>query len=458
MVYEWTTIDQRNALIVDLYRKGLGSQKIADALKIAKRTAYRILRDLNVIDKNRSTAKFSKSDLLSLQAAYDSGIPVQQLATTHNVDVQTIYNNLSIKRTAGESLSIIPADKRQWIINTYTIDKKSTYHIAASLGIHHNVIQNFIRKSGLSIGCYNEAWKARVQSSLKSTASRLEKAVATILEEAGLKPDSTQFVIDDFRYDFSFNQGEVLVECQGSYWHSSAQRRQRDAFKRRLAHKHGKRLVVIWDYQIANKSFVINKVKNALKKTEFDFSNCEIIKLDWNNAKALLVQYHYQRAGRAGIAYGIKHNGHTIACCVFANCQRLESAKRLGISHEDVMELSRFVINPEFQAYNMATWFISRCIKLVKSDLPNLKYLISFADPTFGHTGTIYKASNWTFDGETKSSYWYYHRRMNKIYHKKTIWDQAKKLEMTEDNFYKAKHLLKVHGQPKLRYVYCYNS
>ena len=52
MVYEWTTIDQRNALIVDLYRKGLGSQKIADALKIAKRTAYRILRDLNVIAKN----------------------------------------------------------------------------------------------------------------------------------------------------------------------------------------------------------------------------------------------------------------------------------------------------------------------------------------------------------------------------------------------------------------------
>jgi hypothetical protein len=52
----------------------------------------------------------------------------------------------------------------------------------------------------------------------------------------------------------------------------------------------------------------------------------------------------------------------------------------------------------------------SRCLalatKIIRAQLPEIHTLISYSDPTYGHTGIIYKAAGWKYDGETKGRQW----------------------------------------------------
>lgn len=79
----------------------------------------------------------------------------------------------------------------------------------------------------------------------------------------------------------------------------------------------------------------------------------------------------------------------------------------------------------------MASWFLSRIVKLYKLHDPNISMLVSFADTTQGHIGTIYKASGWEFNGEARPNYHYEDNHGTWI-HKKTVYDQAKKNDLTE--------------------------
>lgn len=63
-------------------------------------------------------------------------------------------------------------------------------------------------------------------------------------------------------------------------------------------------------------------------------------------------------------------------------------------------ELARlFVLDSE--PFNSETWFLARAIRYVKRNCPAVRMLVSYADPSVGHKGTIYKAANWKPDGRT---------------------------------------------------------
>lgn len=50
---------------------------------------------------------------------------------------------------------------------------------------------------------------------------------------------------------------------------------------------------------------------------------------------------------------------------------------------------------------NAETWLIGRSVRHIKQNRPEIKFLVSYADPSAGHAGTIYKAANWKADGRT---------------------------------------------------------
>jgi hypothetical protein len=89
----------------------------------------------------------------------------------------------------------------------------------------------------------------------------------------------------------------------------------------------------------------------------------------------------------------------------------------------------------------------------VKTDLPHLKKLVSFADPRFGHFGTIYKASNWTLVGETSPSYYYFDSIGQEI-NKKTLYERAKRLCMSERQYADTFKYRKIKTPPKIKFVY----
>jgi len=93
---------------------------------------------------------------------------------------------------------------------------------------------------------------------------------------------------------------------------------------------------------------------------------------------------------------GLKHDGVLCGGIVFALPPR-ETAKRYG---GVTWELARLWIADDIPQ-NAETFLIGASVRYIRRVRPEMQCLVSYADPSAGHVGTIYKAANWTSDGRT---------------------------------------------------------
>ncbi len=110
------------------------------------------------------------------------------------------------------------------------------------------------------------------------------------------------------------------------------------------------------------------------------------------------IKQHYLRRwpGVVVLKLGL-FSGHTaIGVVVFALPPR-ETAKRYGVK---VWELARLFIVDETPK-NSETWFVSRAIRYIQKHHVDVGAIVSYADPSAGHSGIIYRAGNWISDGRT---------------------------------------------------------
>ena len=114
-----------------------------------------------------------------------------------------------------------------------------------------------------------------------------------------------------------------------------------------------------------------------------------------------LVRKHYlgRWPGVVVSILGLLAEDHSryIGVVVFALPPR-ETAKRYHVSV--AWELARLFIE-DGTPKNTETWFMARAIAYVKRERPEVELLISYADPSAGHSGVIYRAGNWIQDGRT---------------------------------------------------------
>ncbi|MEY3312086.1 MAG: hypothetical protein RL348_1429 [Bacteroidota bacterium] len=141
--------------------------------------------------------------------------------------------------------------------------------------------------------------------------------------------------------------------------------------------------------------------------------------------KELLLTYHYlkdeSKDFKSGFNYGLYRNSLTntlnnsrcLGACVFTGLPVPEIAVgAFGLKRNEqqgIYELSRLCIHPDLQKeeYNITSWFVSRCIKRFKKDAC-VRAILSYADSSY-HTGTIYRACNFTYFGLTdlKKDFYY---------------------------------------------------
>lgn len=74
-----------------------------------------------------------------------------------------------------------------------------------------------------------------------------------------------------------------------------------------------------------------------------------------------------------------------------------ETAKRYG---GVTWELARLWIEDKVPS-NAETWLIAQAVRYIRKHRPEVQTLVSYADPSVGHQGTVYKAANWVADGRT---------------------------------------------------------
>lgn len=154
--------------------------------------------------------------------------------------------------------------------------------------------------------------------------------------------------------------------------------------------------------------------------TEITFRNYSVGRLGSKFAKEYIRNHHYSKSCHNGPSpcYGLflKNSEVLLGVLCFATpCSENVRASVFGVDYKDrVTELHRLYIEDSYLGQETPkgteSWFISRCLKRLKEDKPGIWAVLTFADSTEGHTGTIYKATNARFCGMTSKATFYLDR------------------------------------------------
>jgi hypothetical protein len=136
-------------------------------------------------------------------------------------------------------------------------------------------------------------------------------------------------------------------------------------------------------------------------------------------ARAFVVAQHYSRsypAARCRVGLYRRHafeTSHLVGVAVFSVCmQPAAIRKHLGVEPNHGVELGRFVLLDDVPG-NGETWFLARAFRLLRQAKPDVRAVLSYADPMArrtaaghlikpGHFGTIYQAFNARHVGRTR--------------------------------------------------------
>ena len=328
----------------------------------------------------------------------------------------------------------------------------------------------------------------------KNTETLLKKyGVSTTLEVATLngklKNPSTEQIIESLliqkyqvkyirNFEILFNDGksysfdflipsiDLLIECQGDYFHDFKRNGYSGTPKDRakvtyietytsfkLIHIweheiHLGRMKKILDYHINNLTESIIEIK-SLYELEFKIINSV-------DAHSFLSSYHYLgNLGTVSVCYGAYFNNQLVCVCTFGGTTRQNTFKKVNefyqtkFSHIEVKELRRFCIKPNVTAKRMASFCLRKFIQLYKNDNPNVNIIIGFSDPTVCDSGSIYKYAGWTQLANTSKSYHYLDPSTVKMIHKKTVWNCANRSHLKEKEFVSRTGLIKVNELSK---------
>jgi hypothetical protein len=120
---------------------------------------------------------------------------------------------------------------------------------------------------------------------------------------------------------------------------------------------------------------------------------CSISKVDEFVKRA---HYLKKRPAIVLLCMVAKCNGEPIGCIVYSAPPR-EADKRYG---GKTWELARVYLLDHIPC-NAETWMIGQSVRHIKRQHKDVCHLLSYADPSVGHSGVIYRAANWRRDGMT---------------------------------------------------------
>jgi hypothetical protein len=144
-----------------------------------------------------------------------------------------------------------------------------------------------------------------------------------------------------------------------------------------------------------------------------DTSKLSIRQIDKASAKKMVVKYHYSKLWtKCSVALGLFRktgNEHSffdeaeeemVGVIVYGDPIGRLTGQSISdeIERIEVLELTRLFIHDGYGS-NIESWFISQSFNWLRKFRTEIKALVSYASPVEGHSGTIYQATNWIYQG-----------------------------------------------------------
>jgi hypothetical protein len=117
------------------------------------------------------------------------------------------------------------------------------------------------------------------------------------------------------------------------------------------------------------------------------------------DAKTLIVRNHYSHTlpGGTKMSFGVILNGRLLGVMTFGVGPFYGYKLVDGATPDDVVTLTRLWLSDELQR-NSESKVLGIALRSLKRDT-SLKFVIAYSDPTVGHLGIIYQATNWLYTG-----------------------------------------------------------
>lgn len=303
--------------------------------------------------------------------------------------------------------------------------------------------------------------KSKLAISRQAQSGKMSKPhslICTMLDALGINYE-TEKAIGPWNFDIFVPSHNLLLEIQGDYWHSLKKAILNDQSKATYVIEHFPQytLKYIWEHECLSQMSVMAKLKyllgiDKIDCVKFEFNDLVVKDVDVKVANTFLDTWHYQHHGGGGTNIGAYLGEELIGVARFTSPHRKEIATSLGYTVSEVLELSRFCIHPKYQKKNLGTWLLARARLHVKKLNPAIKCLVSFADSTYNHVGTIYKADNWELNRVVEPNYWYVDAN-GWVIHKKTLWNHASKMSIKESDYASKNGYTQVWGKEKYKYI-----
>ena len=134
------------------------------------------------------------------------------------------------------------------------------------------------------------------------------------------------------------------------------------------------------------------------------------LRIDWAThaaAKYACENWHYSKSVPVPplVKVGAWEDGKFIGVVIFSRGASSNLMKPYGLGQDEGCELTRISMTshktPVSRVVRLAMQFLKR-------NSPELRLIVSFADPQYGHHGGIYQAGNWIYVGDTAKGkeYW----------------------------------------------------
>jgi hypothetical protein len=136
--------------------------------------------------------------------------------------------------------------------------------------------------------------------------------------------------------------------------------------------------------------------------------------------RELLVREHYLHSfpGGTHLAFGVYCGKRLMGALTMGAGPAQAYALVAGAEPDDCMTLTRLWLSDDLPK-NSESACIGVVLRALKHNT-NLKFLVSYADPTQGHRGVIYQATNWLYTGLSQGTP-LYNLGDGRLYHSRTL-------------------------------------
>jgi len=137
----------------------------------------------------------------------------------------------------------------------------------------------------------------------------------------------------------------------------------------------------------------------SLRKTEWFVDD-----ISAKDARDFIVQHHYSKGASNTRVYShglfCRGNGILYGVAIWLPPTRVAAESVNKEFWTKVLSLTRLACHPDAPK-NAASFLLAASIKRIKRD-GRFVSLVTYADDRMGHTGAIYRASNWLYAGKTR--------------------------------------------------------